>query len=248
MQYAEEFVTAPTTIVNYLSFNCLQPPFNDPRVRKALGLAFDRKNFIFSTFEGGGVFPATGGLLSPAMPGHSEGLVLPYNLPEARRLLAEAGYPSGNGFPVIKARLVDPNLIKFLESQWQHNLGIKVKWIELPLEKFREFLENKALNLWGWEDWPRYPAPELILDGRGIKTTGWFNQRYQELINRAAGMVDYEKRFDLYRQAEQILLEEVPVLPICYRRLDYLVKPWCRNFPSSPSKAWYWKELIIDPH
>jgi ABC-type oligopeptide transport system substrate-binding subunit len=248
LQYADEFLTAPTTLVDYWSFNTEQPPFDDARVRKALGLAIDRENLINSIYEGGGIFPATGGLLSPAMPGHTEGLVLPYDPSEARRLLAEAGYPGGNGFPVIKALFMGPKMNKFLETQWQENLGIKIRWIELSLEKFHEQQWHEDLHVWLWEDWPRYPAPELLLDGPGLKITGWFNQKFHELIQLASEMMDYEKRLDLFRQAEEILIDEVPVLPISYRRYDYLYKPWVRIVPYSPSKGWYWKEYIIEPH
>jgi len=250
LQYAEEFVTAPTTIVDYIGFNTQNPPFDDRRVRKALGLATDWVYLINTLYEGGGVFPSTGGLLPPTMPGHTEGLVLPYDPSEARRLLAESGYPDGQDFPVINAHIsiFGHEAQKILESLWQKNLGIKVMWENLPKEKFLEREWHKDLHLWLWEDWPRFPAPELLLDGPGIKKTGWFNQEYKVLIKLASGTMDYDKRINFFRKAERILFEEVPVIPVSYRRLDYLLKPWCRNFPVSPSKGRYWKETILEPH
>ncbi len=248
LQYADEFMTSPTTLVDYLAFNTRQPPFDDARVRRALGLAIDREYLINSVYQGGGVFPATGGLLAPMMPAHTKGLVLPYDPSEARRLIAEAGYLDGRGFPDIKALFMGSETQKIIEKQWQKNLGIKVIWIDLSLEKLSENQWYEDLHLWKWEDWPKYPAPELLLAGRGLKITGWFNPDYHDLICRASGMTDYEKRLDLYRQAEQILIEEAPVIPISYRRYDYLYKPWCRKIYSSPSRGCYWKEQILDPH
>ena len=250
LQYAEEFVTAPSLIVDYIGFNTKRPPFDDPRVRKALGLATDVENLVNTVFRGGGVFPATGGLLPPAMPGYTEGIILPFEPEEARRLLAEAGYPDGCGFPEIKAHItiLGPEAQEIIEFQWKNILGIKVKWVNLPSEKFLEREWHKELDLWLWEDWPKYPAPELLLAGQGLKKTGWINRKYKELLHRAEGMMDYDKRLDLYRKAEKLLFEELPVLPISYRRFDYLLKPWCRNFPVSPSKGRYWKEIILEPH
>ena len=84
----------------YLQFDVSRPPFDDVRVRRAFVLATDREALVKAARPD--CFPATGGFVPPGMPGHSPGIGLPYDPGQARRLLAEAGYPGGQGFPVVE--------------------------------------------------------------------------------------------------------------------------------------------------
>ncbi len=99
-RHPEEFVSEPWLHTHYLSFNTSRPPFDDVRVRRAFVLAMDRET-LSGVALGGTVFPATGGFVPPNMAGHSPGIALPYDPDEARKLLAEAGYPGGRGFPPV---------------------------------------------------------------------------------------------------------------------------------------------------
>ena len=60
--------------------------------------------------------------------------------------------------------------------------------------------------------------------------------------------LDFAESIKCYQQAEQILVEESPVFPLSYGKIGVFVKPWVRNFPLSPGGAWYWKEVILEPH
>ena len=88
---------------------------------------------LANVIQRGLVFPATGGFLTPAHAAYSEGIALPYEPERARRLLAEAGYPNGNGLPEIQlvsghASLSVEASLQYLQAQWHDNLGIRVVW------------------------------------------------------------------------------------------------------------------------
>ena len=77
---------------------------------------------------------------------------------------------------------------------------------------------------------------------------GWQNRVYDRLVEGARRAMDQEERMSMYREADKILAEEVPVLPLCYARLHMLLKPWVRRHPTSPLKWWYWKDVVLEPH
>ena len=83
--------------------------------------------------------------------------------------------------------------------------------------------------------------------GRG-SDTGWRNEVFERLIRQASVLMDQEERLVLYRQAQEILVEEAPILPMSYERTSLLVKPWVRRFPTSPISYHYWKDVVIEPH
>jgi ABC-type oligopeptide transport system substrate-binding subunit/serine/threonine protein kinase len=248
-QYPEEFRTAPFLRTDHIGFNTKKPPFDDPRVRKALALAIDREHLINTIYGGIGFIPATGGLLPPGMPGYSEGIALPYDPAQARRLLAEAGHPDGRGFPVIEAyKSSDPILREKIQNQWKENLGIEIRWRAIPWKEFVELQNHQNLHIWTLGNFADYPDPDAFLRSAILERTGWSHDEFNDLLDRAAEMMDYTERLEFYQRAERILIDEVPVLPISHARFDVLVKPWVRRFPLSPSRGWYWKEIILEPH
>ncbi|MGB5932102.1 MAG: ABC transporter substrate-binding protein, partial [Anaerolineae bacterium] len=108
-RYAGEYVSGPFPSTNYIGFDVKRPPFDDPRVRRAFTLATDRGT-LADVILRGFVFPTTGGFVPPGIPGHSPGIGLPYDPDQARRLLAEAGYQGGRGFPTVEALATDTPL------------------------------------------------------------------------------------------------------------------------------------------
>jgi ABC-type oligopeptide transport system substrate-binding subunit len=98
----------------------------------------------------------------------------------------------------------------------------------------------------GW--WADYPDPDDFLRVQWWVAPGWQDQTYDRLVESARRTMDQEERIKLYRQAEAILVEEAPVLPLCYARFHMLVKPWVRRFTTSPLRWWYWKDVILEPH
>ena len=94
-----------------------------------------------------------------------------------------------------------------------------------------------------------FPDPDNFLRmGRFRTHTGWRNEAYERLIEQAREMTDQEGRMALYGQAEQMLVEETPIVPLHYGRASLLIKPWVRRFPTSPLNFWFWKDVVIEEH
>jgi ABC-type oligopeptide transport system substrate-binding subunit/transcriptional regulator with XRE-family HTH domain len=248
--YAGEYISGPQLLTHYLRFDTRFPPFDDVRVRRALALASDRRRLAHVTL-GGVLAPAAGGFVPPGIAGHVPGAALTLDVEQARALLAEAGSPGGAGFPALecavprgRAHLVEP-----LFDQWHRHLGIDVRPCELPERELADAGAGGrfALALAYWA--PAYPDPDSFLRlGMDVETgnTGWHPAAYVRLMDRARRLTNQQERMALYRQAEEMLAAEVPILPLLYGRKHLLVKPWVAHFQTSPLKQRFWHETVID--
>jgi oligopeptide transport system substrate-binding protein len=249
-EFAGEFLSLPVLRTWYLAFDVSRPPFHDPRVRRAFALAADRERLAQVGLRGL-ESPATGGLVPPGMPGHSPGIGLPHNPDEARRLLAQAGYAQGTGFPSLHA-LVPSGISAspgHLQAQWQEQLGIEVTWEALDLSHYPRRLQQDPPHLWlsGWvADWP--DPSDYLEEGVVSEYTRWTNAAYRSLLQQAERSTDQEERLRQLQRADQILVQEAPIVPLLYGRQYGLVKPWIRGFRLSALSHWYWQDIVIEPH
>jgi len=249
-RHSGEYVSVPRLETHFLAFDVHRPPFNEVRVRRAFALATDREALAEVVMQGA-VAPATGGLVPPGMPGHSPGIALPYAPQQARRLLAEAGYPGGHGFPGVKALAYHAiaSRSEYLQAQWRESLGVEIAWETVGWAEFLDRLQSDPPHLTnlGWV--ADYPDPESFLRvSRARSWAGWQSATYDQLVEEARQTICQEERMELYRQADSILVEEVPVLPLIYERDHLLIKPWVRHYPMTASHAVFWKDVVIAPH
>ena len=247
-----EYTIAPAAHTSYVGLDTTRPPFDDVRVRRALVHAVDRQA-IADVVWGGIVSPATGGFVPPGMPGHSPGIGLGYDPPKARRLLAEAGYPNGRGFPAIDAVSPSQGLVRrseqYVQAQWRDNLGIHVTWEWLDWLAYKERLRTSAphLHVMGWI--ADYPDPDTALRvAMHQPYCRWHNEQYERTLEAARRITDEAERTKFYRAADRLLIEEAAILPLFHGRYHQLVKPWVKRFPISPIGASYWEEVIIERH
>jgi ABC-type oligopeptide transport system substrate-binding subunit len=249
-RHAEEYVSAPSLFITFVGFDVRRPPFNDPRVRCAFGLATDRET-LANVVMGGYVFPATGGFVPPEMPGHSPAIGLPYDPDRARQFLSEAGYPGGCGFPAVDALTnvgVHSTCGEYLQAIWLENLGVEITWKSLEWGMFvdRFVMEPPQMFITGWGG---FPDPGSFLTSLVARcASGWRNEAYIELLDQAWRVMDQEERMNLYSQADRILVEEAVFIPLAYRRLHLLMKPWVIKYPLSATGSRFWKDVIIEPH
>jgi oligopeptide transport system substrate-binding protein len=250
--HAGGYVTGPGLTTWHLGFNTRRPPFDDRRVRRAFALALNRRQLPQVGAEGG-LDPATGGFVPPGMPGHAAGIALPYDPQRARQLLAEAGYPAGRGLPEIQgmgSHRAQEWLHGSLERQWQEILGIELTWEVMEwtayLQKlFTEGPSDVYMNGWIAD----FPDPDNFLRGSPYRSlTGWRNEEYDQLVKRARRAMDQAERMRLYGQADKILMEEAPILPLAYKRMQLVVQPWVRRLRASPIGADAWKDVVIERH
>jgi oligopeptide transport system substrate-binding protein len=249
-QHPEAYLSAPLLATTYLAFNVDRPPFDDPRVRRAFAHAIDKELFADLEMQGY-VFPAAGGLIPPGMPGHAAALGLPHNPDRARALLAEAGFPDGAGFPPVTVLTEQSNEPpgKYLETQWQRNLGVPITWAGVEWETFVERLEDRPphifLDMWMAD----YPDPDNFLRVcDAVRWACWKDANFERLVIQAREATDQGRRMEMYHEAERILINSAAVVPFIYGRSHLLVKPWIRNYPVSAIKWWYWKDVILEPH
>lgn len=244
------YTLLPVATTRCLMFDPYIPPFDDRRVRQAFILATDREELAKSLWRNF-YLPATGGVVPPGMPGHAAGIALPFDPPRARDLLAEAGYPEGRGFPEVEAWGWEWSAFmhECLAAQWQKNLGVRIPWKVFGYLEMSEKSKEIRVQLSSISFFPDYPDPDSLLRA-SVQSTNpvWRHPRYDDLVEQARHLQDQTQRIQLYRQAEQILIEEAAVVPLYYHWFPSLVKPWVKNFTASPSGYWFWKYVILEPH
>jgi ABC-type oligopeptide transport system substrate-binding subunit/DNA-binding SARP family transcriptional activator len=252
-QHSGEYLSVPDLSTYYLRYDLSRPPFHDRRVRRAFALATDRSR-LADLVLGGHVFPATGGQVPPGMGGHSPGIALPYRPPEARQLLAEAGYPGGRGFPPVELLLPEGReaVVEDLAAQWLANLGVPVAGRALPWAALLARAYGQPPHILGMASGAHYPDPATFVGAarrdEEQAAYAWQHAGYDRLAGEAAQAMDEGQRLELFQEMDRIVVEEAWMVPLWYGRRHLLVKPWVVRLPTSPIMGCFWKDVIADPH
>ncbi len=228
---ARGFKRVPQLRGYYYGFITNRKPFDDPRVRKAFALAIDRD--VFPKILHGGELPASS-WVPPGMLGHNPKIGVPFNPPEARRLLREAGYPSGQGFPrVILGYNTEEDhklVAEAVQGMLQRNLGVLVELQNQEWKVYLKKLQNDPPHIFrlGWG--ADYPDPDnfmkLFTSDSGNNHTRWRSRRYDQLLDLAAREMDDRKRRKLYDEAQKILCEtDLPIVPLFWTAETTLLNP-----------------------
>lgn len=214
----------------YYLFNCKKQPFSDVRVRKALCLAADRAGLIENVLKMS-VFPAE--TLVPPLEGYAGVTGLAFNLDEAKRLLAQAGFPGGKSWPRVTLLYNDApghkEIAAYLRARWKENLGIDIEFAERGWDTFLSLKNGGDFSIVraGWLG--EYPDPDTFLEL--LKTDSVFNsggysgKEYDVLLQKAAELNDSTERNALLAEAETLLLTaDAPLLPLyfyaAFNRID----------------------------
>lgn len=230
---------SPDLSNEFYMFNTTLPPFNDVRVRQAMSMAVDREALVSKVTMGGE--KAAYAFVPPGVTGPApdrefrslgEKLIADYNPAEAKKLLAEAGFPDGRGFPKVKL-LVSNNqnhraVAEAITGMWLENLGIESEIIEQEYKVYFETLFDMDFQVArvGWN--ADYNDPMTFLDmwvkGGSNNQSGWGNEEYDRLLEEAKSAKDSGFRMDALFRAEKILMNELPVMPVYYYTNPYLEK------------------------
>jgi oligopeptide transport system substrate-binding protein len=203
-------------------------PLDDARVREALALAIERGKvaaILGSTYDGTTSFvakymvsKATGEWFSEEKPP-----LFTENIEEARRLLAEAGYPDGAGFPTVKlnypADEVSANMVQAVQAQWKENLGINVELVSMEYQVCvsERRAGNFEMTRHSWTADFNDPVNylEMYTTASQFNDIHWSNPEYDALIEASDSEADIVKRMDLLHEAEKILVtDNFCVIPI----------------------------------
>jgi oligopeptide transport system substrate-binding protein len=216
----------------FYRYNVTREPFKDPRVRRALGMAVDKRRIVENITRGGEKI--AGAMTPPGTRGYEAPEGLRYDPDAARRLLADAGYPGGKGFPLF--RYLSPNMVQALQAavelkqMWEKELGVRM---EIQQTEWKVFLSEQSRTNFdaSYSAWiGDYNDPNTFLDmfmtKNGNNRTGWSNPRYDSLMREANAEADVKKRAALLKQAETILVrDEVPVVPLYFEKGINLYRP-----------------------
>jgi len=235
-EFANQFHSAPMLTVYFYRVNTTRPGLDNPKVRRALNLAIDKAN-ICQVITRAGEVPATT-YVPPGLAGYESPPGHKYDVDKARELLADAGYPDGRGLPPVEILYNDLDvhrtIAERIQQMWRDNLGVdaRLRGLEWGVYLDAQDKLDYGVARAGWI--ADYPDPNTFLDmfvsDNPQNQTGWKNARYDELISGASQESDSQKRLAMLSEAETILLEEMPIMPIYFYVSKNLVKPHVRGF------------------
>ncbi len=218
-----DFHSTPFLGTYFYRFNVTRPPMNHPLVRRAIGLAINKRRIVEKVTRAGEpiathfVPPGTRQYESP--PGED------FNPDKARQLLSEAGFPGGKGFPTITLLYADQSVAKGVATEVQDmlhkELGVT---IQLAQQEWKVYLNSMsqldydiAASSWLGDYNDANTFLDMFVTGGGNNRTGWSSPRYDQLIRDAARELDPVQRAGIFQKAETLLIrDEAPIAPIYF--------------------------------
>ena len=228
----------------FYRLNVTRPFLNDRRIRRALALALDR-NVIVQKVLRGGQTPARA-FTHPGIAGYASAAWIPTDPEAARALLAEAGYPGGKGAPAIELLYNTSEshraVAETVQELWKRELGLEVRLVNQEwktVQSTRRTGDFQILrSVWN----PDYLDPLSFLNvwtsSSTDNYTGWSSSEYDQLLFRAARTADAAARDKLLQQAEALLLDDAPFVPLYHYTHVFLIQPSVKG----------WHPTLLDHH
>lgn len=248
----------------YYGFLNVDTVFSNRDVRIAFNYAIDRQKIVDFTVKGCAL-PAFNGIVPPSITGYDAAAVkgYDYNPEKARMHLANAGYPDGKGFPELTLQInsgggTNEQIAEAVQKMLQETLNIRLNITKLPFAQHLENLETGKVQFWrlGWI--ADYPDPENFLtlffsghippklsDKSYLNSTRYSNPVYDSLFTLAINTVDDATRMSLYAQADQVMINDAPIMPIYYYRDYRLLQPRVQNFPQNAMEYRLYREVWL---
>lgn len=259
----KDYMDGAEAAIVYILINVTKPPMNDLRVRRAFNMAIDKITYAQARR-----------ITKPLFAFTPEGIFNGYPQPkgeqfdpaQARKLLGEAGFPvtekSGGGFecksfPVDQVEFVfnsassNKIMAEFMQAQWKQNLGITVPLRSMEFKTFmdaRSKLEYKgfSIGIWGADYMDPFTFLSLFSTAGGVNGSGWFEQKYVDMLDVANRTLDKDKRFQLMAEAEKYLLAAQPMIPIETSSVNFVKKPYVKGMYPNAGSLYPWKFVYIE--
>ncbi|HTA63582.1 MAG TPA: peptide ABC transporter substrate-binding protein, partial [Bacteroidia bacterium] len=227
---------AAEMITQYYTFNITRPPFDNIKVRKAFNMAINRKKIVEDILNNQAFGAGQYGFTPPTFSGYDITKIkgYEYNLTEAKKLLAEAGYPNGRAFPPVKIILNsggarNTNVVVELQKQLFENLNINVDFEVIPMARKMELAGSNQADIVR-EAWVAdYPSPESFLSvfyGAVVpkdpsqksfpNTVRYKNAQYDKYYVMGRDAINRDSSFANFMRAEQILMNDAPIMVLWY--------------------------------
>jgi oligopeptide transport system substrate-binding protein len=260
LRLTKDHMDKPEAAIDYYQLNTTRPPLNDVRVRKALNMAIDKVGLAAYQRT---IKPLTAFTPEGIFPGYPRPQGDPYDVARARSLLADAGYrdTAGNydprSFPISEVELTyntterNRQIAEFVQAQWKQNLGLTVPLKNMEWKTFlnhRAKLEYKGVARSGWVG--DYMDPntflELFTTRTGDNGTGWYDQKYVDTLKAANRETDPARRYAMMAQAEKMLLDAQPVIPLATSSTNWMKKVYVKGMYANPVTIHAWKYVYIE--
>ena len=246
-------LSTPALAVQFYGFNASKPPFSDVRIRRAFALALDRRHLVDSVLYGLAVV-ADHGLVAPGLPQYPYDLVggIPYNPDSARKLMAQAGFPGGKGFPRIQLQVNNygfgyRSVASRVQEMLLKELGVAVTVSAVPPKEYYDRIDRGEALFWreGWV--ADLPDPEnflALIYGKNavadtslpssLNTTRYANPRFDELFALSMTKGSEAERMTDLAQAEALAIKDVPLIPLYHERYIMLLGPQVKGMQINP--------------
>lgn len=250
----DTIVIAPYLSSYFYMVNTTKAPLDDVRVRRALSMSIDRDLLNETVLEN--IMSPAYFLTPPGTVGYEPPVIFGYDPEQAKALLAEAGYPNGEGFPFFEilynTQENHRRIAVAIQEMWRETLNIDVGIVNQEWQVYLGSVGNMNYDVArrGWVG--DYVDPNTYLDmyitDGGNNNTGFSNARYDEIMLDLAPIeLEKEDRFELYTEAETILMENMPIIPIYIYQTKNLKNPDLKGAPSNIMDHYNWKYVYLEP-
>lgn len=225
----------------FFRLNVRKAPLNDARVRRALALAVDRDTIAGKILPGGRAPAPT--FVPPLLKGYTPPVRQAYDLAAARQLLAEAGHAGGTGLPPIEILYNNSEILRLvaeaIQQMWHRDLGIEVRLVNQEYKSV--FASRRAgdyqvlLGSWTADYLDATTFLDLWRGDSGNNHTGWSDPAYDALSDRANTIADPAARAAVLAQAEALVLDAAPIIPLYFNTHVYLLHPAVKGWQPTPT-------------
>jgi len=224
----------------FFRLNVRRAPLDDVRIRRALSLAIDRETIARKILPGGRQPAAT--FVSPLLMGYTPPSRRGYDLPAARQLLADAGHADGAGLPPIEILYNNSEILRpvaeAIQQQWRRDLGLDVRLVN---QEFKVVFASRRtgdyqilLGSWTADYLDATTFLDMWRSDSGNNHTGWADPSYDALSDRANTIADPTARAAVLAEAEALVLEAAPIVPIYFNTHVYLLHPSVKGWQPTP--------------
>ena len=245
----------PRSGTAFIVCDTTNPPTDDVRVRQAISLAIQRDVLANGVLKG--EFSPAQTILPPDIPGYNADAALGEDVEKAKQLLADAGYPDGQGFPELAVTFdttygEHKKSAEYLQGVLKQTLGISVKLDPLEAKAYQDWRNSRVdepynlqITFWG-SDWgdPANWHNQLFDSKADFYHSHWKNDEFDKLIREAVVMGDEQARIAQYQKAETLLNQDAALIPLFNLNRIYVIKPWVQGIVHYPILGRTWLRYI----